>query len=765
MRALTDARAMIWRVNVALLALCLLASIACVAAPDETPVENIDPNTLAWVAPTTDQTLYADDVITMTVSTSHTDAVQVEFAIDGTVVGTCGEGCHDETIFAWAAAIHGAGMHTLTASFRNASGTTITATRTVTVLATVPDTIPPSGSGGADPTVGGSTAPTVASGAPDQYPNIPRSPASQSPDPGTEDLEDGEIGDTAEPLTVDLAAAPRGYLDPDHSFDNNFRGRLWAVQGQRILLHRGQLQFDDNDVAECMARHGDAIERYADLRYISRASMFALMFAETGCFDPDFESGDERAGPLNVSASLCMAMNPLYDYDQCLRLTAEQPSLGIDTVVRYLSSPTVRRMHHNDPVRLAAVYRSGSLRMTQSNPWHLAAPEEYISNFAAGYNAYRLWEAHGKPVATQRGIHIEGGRLYKGHTKWRARGVSLIGAVMTPHIASLQPGATNNWYLSHTTLANATTRTSELHRWHQHWNVDTVRLQVTQDGLNMGDSDFDADYAPFLNSVIADARAEGLIVIVSMRDEWPDRPAFTGHVSSNKCGEDLPCDRTRAAWEYLIAHAPALGGNRVLLEAYNEPMAGHRDPWNGWHATHTTTVQAIRAAHADNIVIVEGTSSGRYMPPEDHALDVNNVVYGIHPYPLAGTYDGEGDWRDAFGDFCVGHGHACLATEWVAIGQDETCYDDRTNPRHHSPSLSVAMQRFLRDHHIGSVMWPGDSPNTLVFNGSGETFPTTPTTWANRCDFTCPRADNRGSGQETRTYFKNGSLLPAPSCH
>jgi hypothetical protein len=394
-----------------LLTLAFAASLATACAEgtvDDIDLERRDPATLTWVAPTIDQELIAGDVVTLTVSTANTDAHRIDFTVDGASVGSCDaddpmSDCREENLWSISTTFDSAGTHTLAATFHTSTGRVVTQSREVTVMPASTETPADPGSSGMemDPMVGMSGDPTLEPGDPSLYPDIPEEPGTEEPDPGTEELSPEEGLEEAPEEVGDLApsfAATRGYLDPSKSFHNIFRGRRWALRGQRILLRRGRLSGDVYRVAQCMQNYGEQIARYADLSYISRASLVALMIAETNCTNPAPRAGAVRAGPLAIRASVCSALNPTLNHQDCLLRMSLQPSAGIETAVRYLRSGTMRRMHHNDPIKLAAAFHTGGLRRTSANSWHLVSPRGYLTRFAQAYNAYRSWEALGMPL-------------------------------------------------------------------------------------------------------------------------------------------------------------------------------------------------------------------------------------------------------------------------------------------------------------------------------------------------------------------------------
>ncbi len=382
---------------IALLSLSGLFASACAfGTVDDIDVERRDPATITWIAPTLDQSFVTGDAVTLTVSSASPDAHRVDFALDGVPVASCDasdplEDCRQDNLWSITTTLTAAGTHTLTASFRTHDGRTISDAREVTVLdaATTATPVDP-GSPGTEPDPG-STEIT---------PDIPTDPLETPPEEGVDDLMASEIGELPPDVSADQAITrryTRGYLDPSRSFHNVFNGRQWAVRGQRIVPRRGRIFGDVAQVSRCMALYGDDIETYTEHRYISRASILALIIAETGCTNPAPRAGAVRGGPLAVTASVCSALNPGLNHRDCLLRMNLLPSVAIETAVRYLSAPSMRRVHHNDPVKLAAVFHVGGLRRTRANAWHLVTPSGYLTRFVQAYNAYRSWESLGRP--------------------------------------------------------------------------------------------------------------------------------------------------------------------------------------------------------------------------------------------------------------------------------------------------------------------------------------------------------------------------------
>jgi hypothetical protein len=348
------------------------------------------------------------------------------------------------------------------------------------------------------------------------------------------------------------------------------------------------------------------------------------------------------------------------------------------------------------------------------------------------------------------------GRLQRGNDVFMAKGISLMGLALTP----ARDADTNYQGWVQASLRLRDHRAQEFTQWHN-WNANLLRLQVSQDGLDPMSASYDANYRARIIDTVSAARQSKFVVIVSMRNNMPGRDQL--------CMPDYPCDVTRRAWAEILGPrdgvaSPIPTDRGVLLELYNEPNGGNDvvnngHYWEEWRPPHRQIVNAVRDLGSHNVLIVDGVRAGKFAPLAGFELDDSNVVYGLHPYPLHADieYTRPSDLDSAFGNRC---GHVpCLATEW-STSSDDHCYDNQNNPDHWSPHLSRTFQMYLRSHRIGTVMWPGDFEGSLVYIGSGDTYPTTLTRWGEfRCDDDTHER-HLGPGRETRYYFQHHRRLP-----
>jgi hypothetical protein len=349
-------------------------------------------------------------------------------------------------------------------------------------------------------------------------------------------------------------------------------------------------------------------------------------------------------------------------------------------------------------------------------------------------------------------VGIKNGKLLRGGAPFRPHGLTLTGLALSPSVAAANPG---------TIYARAQRELvkdfgGQLARYAS-WGVDTLRFQVSQDALDPQSARHDPTYLPFIITTLQQARAAGLIVIVSMRESMPGDFA-------DPCGPDkLPCAITRRAWKQILEHPADIGHDRhYMLEIYNEPMSSVQNTeanWAIWRPPHQALLEDIRGMGANNVLIADGIRAGKFLPiAAKYKLSdpVGRIAYGIHPYPLMVnnlSYYRTRDWQAAFGNFCDG-GSACIATEW-ATGNDVACFDPSTNPNNaSSPSIAAALLGYLHAHHIGSAVWPGDYPGSIVSDWAG-----TLNSWGTWSTFSCSDPNqHRGMGSMMRAYYVNGTL-------
>ncbi|KTD45998.1 Endoglucanase A precursor [Legionella rubrilucens] len=160
------------------------------------------------------------------------------------------------------------------------------------------------------------------------------------------------------------------------------------------------------------------------------------------------------------------------------------------------------------------------------------------------------------------------------------------------------------------------------------WGANTIRLSLKQKSwLESKPADVKGSYKQIVDAIIYHATQNGMAVIIDLH--WIDKDgqdpmAFKG--SSVKFWQDV----ARQYKDY----------GTVMFELFNEPVID-KDVWlkgNATYAGYQELVDAIRAAGANNICIVNGTAWGfdlSFVNAGDnyhYAIKGENIVYGSHPY-------------------------------------------------------------------------------------------------------------------------------------
>ena len=247
------------------------------------------------------------------------------------------------------------------------------------------------------------------------------------------------------------------------------------------------------------------------------------------------------------------------------------------------------------------------------------------------------------------------------------------------------------------------------------WHANTVRIHVSQGALQYEFAHGLSSYTDLARSVIAQARAAGLIVIVDMQAEkYGCTPDENGNT------QKLPDINTEQAWKQILN--PTLTNDKgVILEVFNEPdavaacnLGSYTQPdWNAWETGcgsepdqgMLTVGQDLRALAPNNVLFFNGQGvdfgfDGFTVP----ASMPSNSAYTVHPF----TYVANGgesasisSWDTWFGNF-EQSGYAVVATAW---DEDFECPTD--------PNQTITdefIQTYLPQHSIGIIGYAWDGP-------------------------------------------------------
>lgn len=291
-----------------------------------------------------------------------------------------------------------------------------------------------------------------------------------------------------------------------------------------------------------------------------------------------------------------------------------------------------------------------------------------------------------------------------------------------------------------TAMTTMTTNTDmELLAMKEHWQANTVRFHLSQGALVYEHENGLSQYTDTVLSVIKQARAMGLVVIVDVDTEaFGCTPAhdYPDPVPGTPSGTvKLPTGKTKEAWDQLT---PALGNDPgVILEPMNEPNTGPEcdnptgsQEWTDWAygcggpdigmlslgnwLRTTAPSPGGQDTGVSNVLLFDGDNSGNTfagftasaftMPPDS--------AYAIHPFYFIDGPDGNGTtsgWNQRFGDLeeapspgGPGQGQAVVADAW---NESAGCKSD---PHGYGAEL---VDSYLPDHYIGLSLQAWDAPD------------------------------------------------------
>lgn len=321
----------------------------------------------------------------------------------------------------------------------------------------------------------------------------------------------------------------------------------------------------------------------------------------------------------------------------------------------------------------------------------------------------------GAALAAPDDVTVEGARFLRGGQPWVAEGVTLIGLVAPEQeIAARAAYNSARQRFGPDMLAAV-----------GDYGADLVRYQVSQGGLDPQSSIYDPAYRGEVLDAIALTRQSGFNVIVSMQWQGP---------SGTTDSDGMPDDSTNRAWEAIL---PAIGQDRgILLELFNEPHLKEKTPenWEAWRQDFQGLIDTVRAAGAQNVLLVDGLRSAHYLGGAPELTDpAGQLGYAVHPF-LVRINRTRADWDANFGDFS--ETHPVMATAFNANSNDRACHASL-------PEETAQLLRYLHRHEIGLVIWAFDLP--VVRKADGRL--------ANFDGFSCENGTQNGAGAAVHEYF------------
>jgi endoglucanase len=257
------------------------------------------------------------------------------------------------------------------------------------------------------------------------------------------------------------------------------------------------------------------------------------------------------------------------------------------------------------------------------------------------------------------------------------------------------------------------------------YGADTVRLKVSETGLDPQSPFYKAGYRDEVLGRIKDLRKAGFIVIVSM---------LLVNSQRDKSQPRMASAATNRAWETIIGD---IGKDRgIMLEIVDEPSLQQPTPenWETWQTGMQGIVDTIRRAGSQNVILLDGLRNGKVLEGAPAVNDpTGQIAYAVHPY-LTKRNRTQKNWEDNWGRFA--RTHPTMATEWNALSDRKAqCEPD-------IPTRVAEFFGYLRELRMGLVIWAFDLPG--VKRGGSLT---------NFKNFECGSGTKNGAGEAVRDYF------------
>ena len=325
------------------------------------------------------------------------------------------------------------------------------------------------------------------------------------------------------------------------------------------------------------------------------------------------------------------------------------------------------------------------------------------------------------PAAPSHPVIVSGIHLLRDGVAWIPHGVVMI-AFVAP------PGSARNAYLA---AANAYTPAEFTAI--KAWGADSVRLQVSQPGLDPQNALFTRSFVTSVQAAVTAARAAGLNVIVSVQDE-----SQSGETSPTT----LPNAATNRVWAEL---APLFNADTgILYEMMNEPQpTANSANWALWSTAMNMVIATIRGTGSKNVVLADGLQyAGTFAGAPLLSDTLGQVAYASHPYFYVASDESTATFATRFGNFA--QTAPVVVTEW------STPYSDFCDIT--TPAAALGLEQYLQANGVGLMAFAYDLPTglgsiTTDFNG-------TPTTFANGIACGTP---GFGIGKITQTWYKTGA--------
>lgn len=197
------------------------------------------------------------------------------------------------------------------------------------------------------------------------------------------------------------------------------------------------------------------------------------------------------------------------------------------------------------------------------------------------------------------------------------------------------------------------------------WNVNTVRVPISQIFWVPTSKRYDPRYPAMIERIVAQARAAGLDVILDLHSSDRGDPDYQGKIEIQQMADVA---HSVPFWKDVASRFKDDGG--VIFELFNEPNGITWDVWlNGGMipggaqyggdesaafkkpyqaAGMQQLYDAVRSTGANNLVIAGGTHWGYFLDQlPKHRIKGHNIAYATHPYDYADKQPKT--WDGAFG--------------------------------------------------------------------------------------------------------------------
>lgn len=250
----------------------------------------------------------------------------------------------------------------------------------------------------------------------------------------------------------------------------------------------------------------------------------------------------------------------------------------------------------------------------------------------------------------------------------------------------------------------------------QDWHANSVRIHVSPGALEYEEQNGLSAYTNMARGAIAQARAAGLMVFISMQAELYGCTPYENGVM-----QKLPDEHTELAWKQLL-NATITKDTGILLDVFNEPdtstacNTGIPFPgvnWIDWATGCGTDPRQgmltvglyLRGLAPNNVLVFDADASAAsfagFVVPGGMP---SNSAYTVHPfqYAIQGSESASVSmWNDRFGSF-EQSGNAVIVTAW---NEDFSCPTD--------PGQTITndfLQSYLPGNSIGMVAYDWDAP-------------------------------------------------------